>query len=1012
MRKKLIIFVLAIVSSIIASAQNTIYQQSVDKKYESAIELFQKNEYLAARSLFDEYLKLNQGADERNIEANYYKALASLYLNTSDAIDLLTDFAKQYNYHPKGSLAYFELGSYYLPKKEFPKVIEYFEKTDSNVLTKSQKLDYNFKLGYAYFNEKKFEKAGDYFEKIYQSEHQYTSAVNYYLGYVYYRLGEYDRCMPVLKKAEENESFKYLVPAMKANVYNKQQKYDTLIAYNERVLRDNPEIKSADELTLLLAEAYYKKLKYPQALGFFKKYIAKNDKELRSDINYRIGYSFYMCNENQSAVEYFKKINSLNDTIGQYASYFLGMAYIKLKNKPFAYAALEQAGLMPFDLKMQEEAFFSAAKIKFDLEKFSEAIVLLKTFTKTFPKSGHLSESAELISEAYLHSNNYSEAINYIEAQKEKTPRLNIAYQRVTYYKGLEYFNNDKFSEALVLLKKSAAINLDRDVTIACYFYAGEIYSANQKFDDAVESYAAIFRIPNAEKNSLYYKTRYGIGYAYYNQQKYDKALTHFREYVENQNSDINPEVYADALVRLADCYYVNKHYTDAFQVYEKALLSARADLDYITFQKGLTAFIAGRNEEGKQNFEAVITKYPNFPFFDDALYNRALIDFESGAYSTSIAWFDKLINLKPGSIYLPEALKKRAIANSNLKNFTLASDDYERILNEFPTYFENSTDILEGLSNALNAQGKEEKYTEILSKFKNANPNNTAYAELEYKNAENLFDKQKYPQAIKAFTDFANAYPTNSLLSDAYFFIGESFFRTNDKVEALKSYEKVIESGKGNYKNKAYTRAADLEFSLKSYREALIKYQTLLAFAVSKREQFNATKGIMECYFELNTLDSAFYFATNITQQGGAPVYIQNKANLYLGKIPYLKEKYEDAQDALINTANIAKDSSGAEAQYLLADILYKQKNYKLSLETLFQLNDKFKMYDRWVLKSFLLIADNYTALEEYFQSKTTLNSIIQKAKDPVFVKMASDKLDKVIEIETNQLKQGDKKE
>jgi hypothetical protein len=47
-------------------------------------------------------------------------------------------------------------------------------------------------------------------------------------------------------------------------------------------------------------------------------------------------------------------------------------------------------------------------------------------------------------------------------------------------------------------------------------------------------------------------------------------------------------------------------------------------------------------------------------------------------------------------------------------------------------------------------------------------------------------------------------------------------------------------------------------------------------------------------------------------------------------------------------------------------------------------------------------LVADNYLALEEIFQAKTTLNSIISKAKDTEMVKLASDKLDQIIAIES----------
>lgn len=1005
MHKKLILLILLVSASFFASAQNTLIQTDLDRHFNIAYELYQKEQFASARVAFEKYL-LQQGVTDVNkkVEAEYYIAFCGLKLQNADAIDNLHEFAVKYNYHPLATMANYQLGDYYFNKKELRKVIELFEKADPELLTADQNLERNFKLGYAYFNEKKFDKAGEYFTKIKDSEHKYTYAANYYLGYVFYRLGEYNNALMALHRAEENEAFKFLVPAMVANVYNKQQKYDTVITYVEKTLKDNPDIKSGDELTLLLAEAYYKKGKFKTALIHFKKYVSKIDKELRADINYRIGYCFYYDNDNQNAVEYFKKINSLNDTIGQYSSYYLGMAYVKLNNKPFAYAALEQAGLMPFDAEVQEEAIFNSGKVKFDLERFSEAIVILKSYVKTYSKGKHVAESNELISEAYLNSSNYMEAIAYIESLKNKTQRVLAAYQRVTYLKAIELYNADKYPEALSMFNKSLNENIDKNLALASHFYKGEIYSMGQKYADAIESYADVFKIAQAEKHKLYYKTRYGIGYAYFNTKKYDNASRHFREYVENQNPNLEPEMYSDAMVRLADCYYVMKRYEEALRVYDKAALYARTDVDYVLFQKGLMYEIADKTSEAKQVYDELIEKYPTASYYDDALYHKALLDFEkNGSYAAAIAGFTSVINLKSPSLYLPEALKRRAVANTNLKNYPEAIDDFKRIVNEFPTYFDSPVDILESLHSCLVSANRENEYDEIYAKIKNANPKNDRFAELEYKNAETLFTKQKYPQAIKSFQDFLSTYPTSTLAGDAYYYIGESNYRNNDKIEALKAFEQVIQSSNSSFKTKSYTRLGDIEFALKSYKEAIRHYSELFNLAGnSKRDKFNAQKGIMECYYELGSLDTVLIYANSIVTEGGAPAYIMNKANLYLGKIPYLKDDFTNAQDYLISTANSAKDSSGAEAQYLLADIQFKQKNYKQSLETLFELTDKFKLFDKWILKSLLLVSDNYVALGEVFQAKTTLNSIITKSKNAEMVQIASDKLDKIIAIES----------
>ncbi|MEL6359212.1 MAG: hypothetical protein AAFQ01_04660, partial [Bacteroidota bacterium] len=66
----------------------------------------------------------------------------------------------------------------------------------------------------------------------------------------------------------------------------------------------------------------------------------------------------------------------------------------------------------------------------------------------------------------------------------------------------------------------------------------------------------------------------------------------------------------------------------------------------------------------------------------------------------------------------------------------------------------------------------------------------------------------------------------------------------------------------------------------------------------------------------------------------------------------------------------------------------------YQQSLKALFELNKQFPAYKAWTNQGFLLIADNYIALEEIFQAKATLQSIIDNAEEKNIVAAARKKL------------------
>jgi TolA-binding protein len=117
----------------------------------------------------------------------------------------------------------------------------------------------------------------------------------------------------------------------------------------------------------------------------------------------------------------------------------------------------------------------------------------------------------------------------------------------------------------------------------------------------------------------------------------------------------------------------------------------------------------------------------------------------------------------------------------------------------------------------------------------------------------------------------------------------------------------------------------------------------------------------------------------------------------------------FETAKDEFLNTLNAARDEYGAEAKYLLAQIFFQQKDHKACYETLISLNDDFKAYQEWVGKSYLLLADNFTAMDDVFQAKATLQSLIdhfplQHVKDE-----AKRKLNALEQLETEKQKQTD---
>src|SRR5690606_4266574 len=189
----------------------------------------------------------------------------------------------------------------------------------------------------------------------------------------------------------------------------------------------------------------------------------------------------------------------------------------------------------------------------FDEGKFDLAIAEMEKFLKAFPKSNHATEVKELLAQGYVNGNNFHKAIEYIESLPRRNPATDKAYQKATYLRGVEAFNKENYAEAVLYFKKSLEYPLDASYTALAAFWCGEAYSIGRKFEEAIPYYQRVAGMSGVDAEVLL-KTRYALGYAYYNTQVYDRALFNFKEFV-NKTTRTNPN-HTDALIRLADCYY------------------------------------------------------------------------------------------------------------------------------------------------------------------------------------------------------------------------------------------------------------------------------------------------------------------------------------------------------------------------------------------------------------------------------------------------------------------------
>ncbi|NLL27518.1 MAG: tetratricopeptide repeat protein [Bacteroidales bacterium] len=105
------------------------------------------------------------------------------------------------------------------------------------------------------------------------------------------------------------------------------------------------------------------------------------------------------------------------------------------------------------------------------------------------------------------------------------------------------------------------------------YFEEASKYFEDEKFDEAIKSYQYI--VDYHSKNELYPRAFYNIGYIYFIQKKYDKAIPVFKKILEsnfNEKEDLGGNIMVDSYTNykhkgskiLSEIYYAEEKYDTA----------------------------------------------------------------------------------------------------------------------------------------------------------------------------------------------------------------------------------------------------------------------------------------------------------------------------------------------------------------------------------------------------------------------------------------------------------------
>jgi TolA-binding protein len=1000
------IFLLAgfMISCTLGRAQKTYSSNTLEKEYDEAFELFEREKYGAAQNAFLHIASQLKDIDsELRTSSEYYAALCGVYLFHDDAEFMLNRFIARHPESMKSRKAFWEMALFLYSTKKYRKAADYFSGVDLKILSEEQQSEYYFKKGYSHFMVNDFDAAKLAFYEIKDIQSDYTSPAIYYYAYIAYSRENFETALNGFRRLEQDENFAAIVPYYILQILYKQEKYDEIIQYGPDLLEDAIPGRAA-EIAKFVGDAYYQQKKYEEARFYLDLYVDESPSISRED-RYQMGFMYHQLEAYEQAVPYFERVGGRQDLLGQNAHYLLADCYLKLDDKEKAGIAFFTAASMNFDEEIQEDALFNYAKITYELDfsPFNEVIRAFQQFIESYPHSERIDEAYQFLVMAYLNTRNYKMAYESLRKVQNKSPRIREAYQRVAFFRGLELYSNLNFDEAIDLFQTSLDQgNFDPVITARATYWMAESYYRLNQFGEAVDLYRAFLVTPGAFSTEEFVVAHYNTGYCYFNLEEYQEAARWFRKYLDLDEVR-QVALVADTYNRLGDCAFMAMDYPGSVAYYDRSINLEASSPDYALFQRSFAQGLLKQHAAKINGLTELRQKFPESPYVDDALFERGKSHVKINQLDQALVDFRAVIEQYPNSSYHPKALLEIGLVYYNQNRNQDAIATYKEVIEKFQGTPE-ARSALTGLRTVyveINEVDAYFSYARSLGSF--ANVSMSEQDSLTYQSGENLYMSGDCDRAIRVFTDYIDAFPSGSFIVNARFYRAECLANQERFQEALADYQAVIEQPRNVFTEPALLAASAMDYDAGQWAEALDHYTYLENVAENPENKRIARLGQIRCLYHLENFRGVVSAAPRILSSEQIPEEVRREVYFKLGKSHYNLDQLDEALDAFLQVATEIKSREGAEAKYRVAQIHYQQGQYDRAAEVVSEFINTNTPHQTWMARVFILSADISIHRNDLFQARYTLQSLIDyyEVDDDGIKAEARTRLQTILELE-----------
>ena len=907
-------------------------------------------------------------------ELELLKAITTFEENHLEGRALILQYLDDYPESSKRELLGCYIAESYYHGKDFEMACKWFDQNNIKRLPRVQQERATLYYALSLQECGNEENAVNILRNIVVKSKKYADDAIFHLAVIDYDNDELENAERGFKSVKNSRKYKYDIPYFIAGIHLKRGENEEAneIAKNF-IIQNGKKKQQIARMLQISGAAKYAQGNYEDAITPLTRYIEKSEKPQRIAC-YQLGMCHFKNGDFDKALPLFVMCNDGDDAVAQSSLLHTGIIMLDKKDENGARISFELASAMTHDNKVREEAMYNYALClhRTRYSPFAESVKIFELFLNDYPQSEHAKKVEGYLVEVYMNTHNYDVALQSINKIKSPSAEILKAKQKILYRLGVQEFINGNMNGAISFMDRSIELSRYNKATHAdALYWKGEALYRKGNYSKAANSYL----LSMAEGGVNYNHAQYGIGYTLFQQKRYSEARKAFTTFI-NMSVGENKGIVADALNRIADCFFYQREYKDADRNYKMSIATDSSACDYPLYRSALAQGLSDNYEEKVNTLKTLLEKYPNSVYAEQAFYEMGRAYLELEQPENAITTFDRLTVRFPKSSLTRRATTEKAMVYNSIGERDKAIDTYKEIIERYP-HSEEAQVAFQDLKNIYVDMGEVNEFAQYANTTGNKSINKNEMDTLSYTAAEKIYGKGEITGAKEKFEEYISGYEKGVYRLNAHYYLGEIYYDEKNIDKALEHFEEVLKFSDNKYTELSLIRAAGIIYNKERYEEAGDLYKQLLAKSSNEERRQLARTNIMRTAQKLDKYGEIVKYAGELMANSNTSPEVKREAGYNRAKAYLAMSKEDAAVKDLKELASDTRTKEGAEAKYLLAQIEFDQEKYDDCESTIMEYINESTPHAYWLARSFVLLSDLYSTQGKKMEAKQYLLSL-----------------------------------